>query len=364
MEPVLSGKQQQANAQSNTENIVETTEYYPVSKIHKTIRRKGNVLLDVTEKDGKGALTRTEYDGAHVTCITEVDENGHLRRMTCSPIKGKRAHVYLFAYDNNGYLVKQKSGFRVPVLPVVTEWWRKPVRHTHFSKWSGKAVSFEEGHEPDVNEYEGMTKGVFENGQIVRVVACDFMDHPRRVLRYRKGALTQEVLYEIRGGLTLQRRYNTHREGKVVVKTMAESIFNGRDKCVGMTFVETRLDSELKPQLTYIYRDGALTKRIIYSRGNSKRQGDRMESDYRYDGRCTEDKFLTASGQLLSALRYEYNDRGRCVDTYRWNGQDWLSETNHDKNAPAALSAPPVVEKSALHDAAIRPFPDQSRAGM
>ena len=337
MEPVLPEKQP-----TKTEEILETTEYDPVSKIHKTIRRKGNVLLDVTEKDAKGALRRTEYDGARVTCVTEVDENGHLKRMTCAVGKSKRARTYTFEYDDNGYLVRQKAPFAVPMLSPVTEWWRKPARQTYFPKWNGKALSFEEGFEPDVNEYEGMTKGFFENGQIVRVIAYDFLDHPRHVKRYRKGELAQESIYEIRGGLSIQRWYGKHKEGSRLVRVMSERVFDGKDNCVGTTFIETTMDSSNKPQLAYVYTNGALSKRIIYCVGNKKYPGEKIECDYNKEGQCVEERFLTMSDKVISVVRYEYNRFGRCLDSYKWNGHDWVSEKRSDKTAPKELSAPPA----------------------
>ena len=353
MSPALSDKQHINSATTNTQKakvvsdaIAETTEYDPNTKVSRIIRHRNNTLLDMVEKDAQGRLKRTEYDATgNVRLITEVNEKKQLERMTLFSSKGIFKHVYAFEYDQNGYLIKQRSGFLIPALPCVVEWWRKPARYTYFSK-RGRAVSFEEGREPDVNEFEGVTKGMFANGKIVRVIAYDFMDHPRHIKHYSNGVLIQESIRELRGSLALRRRYETQQEGDFTVKTMLEQRFDIKEKCIGQTLVKTRLDDSNKPQLTQVYTDGVLSKRVIYSLGNKKVPGEKIERDYNKQEQCVEERFLTMSDQLLEAIRYEYDASGMCSDSYKWNGKGWFSERTPGKKAPENLSAPPVASKT------------------
>ncbi len=325
--------------------VTETESYDPNTKIHKTEQWKKGVLIHMTEKSEKGRLKRTEYnpDGS-VQAVAEVNEHQQLERIIYPAVKGRQNKIYTFEYDSNGFLVRQKSRFGVSLLPTVIEWWRHPIRQTRFSKWNGKATSFVEGfQEPDSNEYEGKTKGTFDNGKIVKVVAYDFMDHVRRIQHYRNGGLFQEIFYEIQGKLTRQRRYATQKKGGFFLQTISEQVFDGKRTCIGTKFVEKMFNLENEPQLEHVYIDGKLAERIVYYSHGKKYPGEKMECDYNKDGQCVEERFLTCSNELLNVVRYEYNAAGYCIDSYKWNGQNWVSEKNAKKQAPAEIALPPLV---------------------
>lgn len=327
---------------------IEEIDIFGSSK--KAIYDKDQQVISVIEKevDASGAIRQTVYDRyRQIVSITEVDKDHQLKRITYPSHPGQRRRVYTFAYDEYGYLVKQKASFGAPLMESVEEWWRKPIRKTAFSKRTGCATFFEEGFEPDFNEYEGTTRGVFNKGKISKVVACDFMNHMREIKYYQKGQLVQENLYELGQKSMIQRRYDTRRSGRFIMRTMVERLFRDREKdaCERTVVVETKLDLLYRPQLTHIYTNGVLTRSVMYSLGNQKDGGEKMESDYNAQGQCVEERFLTMSNKLLSTVRYEYNASGRCVDSYKWNGKAWISEETPQKKAPVELSQPPL-EKS------------------
>ena len=327
--------------------VTETEHYDPQSGTYKIEQRKGDLLLHVTEKSPDGRQKRTTFnpDGS-VLSVSEVNAKQQLERLTFHVSKGRKNKVYTFEYDHNGFLVKQKAPFGVACLPVVEEWWRQPVRYTRFSKWNGYATSFVEGeHEPDINEYEGKTKGTFEKGKIVKIVAHDFMDHVRRVTHYRNGQLFQEIFYEIQGKLTRQRRYAVQRKGGFILQTMSEQTFDGKRTCVQTKFVEKMLNLDYEPQLEYTHIDGKLAERVVYCYHGKKYPGEKMECDYNKNGQCVEERFLTCADELLNVVRYEYNAAGYCVDSYKWNGQNWISERNAVKKVPAEIALAPIVAK-------------------
>ena len=326
---------------------VTETEQYGSDGTHKIEQRQGDFLLNITEKSPDGRQKRTTFnpDGA-VLSVTEVNDRQQLERLTYFASKGRKKKVYTFEYDQNGFLVKQKAPFGVACLPVVEEWWRQPVRYTRFSKWSGYATSFVEGaNEPDINEYEGKTKGVFEKGKIVKVVARDFMDHVRRVTHYRNGQLFQEIFYEIQGKLTRQRRYAVQRKGGFILQTMSEQTFDGKRTCVQTKFVERMLNLDHEPQLEHTHIDGKLAERVVYCNHGKKHPGEKMICQYNKNGQCVEERFLTSADELLNVVRYEYNVAGHCVDSYKWNGQNWISERNAAKKAPAEIASAPLIAK-------------------
>ena len=327
--------------------VTETEHYDPQSGTYKIEQRKGDLLLHVTEKSPDGRQKRTTFnpDGS-VLSVSEVNSKQQLERLTFHVSKGRKNKVYTFEYDQNGFLVRQKSCSDASFLPEVEEWWRQPVRYTRFSKWHGYATSFVEGAtEPDINEYEGKTKGTFEKGKIVKIVARDFMDHARRVTHYRNGQLFQETFYEIHRKLTRQRRYAVQQKGSFILQTMSERAFDGKGSCIQTKFVEKMLNLNYEPQLEHTHIDGKLAERVVYCNHDANHPGEKMIFQYNKNGQCVEERFLTCADELLNVVRYEYNAAGYCVDSYKWDGQSWISERNAVKKVPAEIALAPIVAK-------------------
>ena len=316
------------------------------TKVTMSLSRKGNWIT--IQPDSQGGLTRTDFDEQDIPYkITKINQHQQLESITYLATAGRKERVYTFQYDKYGFLVKQKSGFGIPILPEITEWWRntKPTRKTRFSRWTGKAISFQEGsHEPkpDVNEYEGITEGFFQNGQISKIVMYDFLDHPRHIKNYCQGELSQEILYDLLERVIFKRWYDMHKEGSSFIHTISERTYNDKQKVIGMKFVETTLNSHKKPQTTNTYVNGILSQQIRYTYDSHNQLSTKTERDYNTSGKCSEERLLTPTDKLISAIRHEYTASGHRIDSYIWTGQEWISDKTANKKAPASLATPPA----------------------
>ena len=121
-----------------------------------------------------------------------------------------------------------------------------------------------------------------------------------------------------------------------------------------MKFVETMLDSRLNPRLIYAYNNGILSQKVLYNRGNDGTLNGISEYDYNAYGKCVEERYLTPSRQLVNITRHEYNASGHCLDSYKWNGTNWISQKDPNKKAPENLATSPTMPQQKIAHPSIR----------